>query len=86
MAKTTVARLHPPTSTAQVKATVEKAVDHLYVVLMVMRDAVEHAHGLDRSFLHLETLTLVLDGEERTLRDELAPDLAAVLSSLGRRR
>jgi 23S rRNA (uracil1939-C5)-methyltransferase len=46
----------------------------------------EHAHGLDRSFLHLEAVTLVIAGEERTLRDELAPDLSAVLSSAGSRR
>ena len=45
----------------------------------------EHAHGLDRSFLHLEALTLAVGGAQQTLRDELAPDLAAVLSSLGKR-
>lgn len=43
----------------------------------------EHAHGLDRSFLHLERVTLVVGGEERTLEDELAPDLGAALESLG---
>jgi 23S rRNA (uracil1939-C5)-methyltransferase len=44
----------------------------------------EHAHGLDRSFLHLERVTLVTGENELDLRDELAPDLAAVLESLAR--
>jgi 23S rRNA pseudouridine955/2504/2580 synthase len=43
----------------------------------------EHAHGLDRSFLHLESVTLRIDDREIVLRDALAPDLAAVLESLG---
>jgi 23S rRNA (uracil1939-C5)-methyltransferase len=43
----------------------------------------EHAHGLDRSFLHLERVTLVADGQALSLEDELAPDLRAVLESLG---
>jgi 23S rRNA (uracil1939-C5)-methyltransferase len=43
----------------------------------------EHAHGLDRSFLHLEGVTLRIGEESIALRDELAPDLAAVLESLG---
>jgi 23S rRNA-/tRNA-specific pseudouridylate synthase len=42
----------------------------------------EHAHALDRTFLHLERVTLVLGGTERVLEDELAPDLRAVLASL----
>ncbi|HEX6271841.1 MAG TPA: pseudouridine synthase [Polyangiaceae bacterium] len=42
----------------------------------------EHAHGLDRSFLHLESVTLTLGGVPTELRDELAPDLRAVLTSL----
>jgi 23S rRNA (uracil1939-C5)-methyltransferase len=42
----------------------------------------EHAHGLDRSFLHLEAITLTLGGTTHALRDELAPDLGAVLASL----
>jgi 23S rRNA (uracil1939-C5)-methyltransferase len=43
----------------------------------------EHAHGLDRAFLHLESLMLVTGDGELALRDELAPDLRAVLASLG---
>jgi tRNA/tmRNA/rRNA uracil-C5-methylase (TrmA/RlmC/RlmD family)/16S rRNA U516 pseudouridylate synthase RsuA-like enzyme len=46
----------------------------------------EHAHALDRSFLHLESIALELAGTRRTLGDELAPDLAAVLESLGASR
>ena len=45
----------------------------------------EHAHGLDRTFLHLEKITLELDGKERSLEDELPGDLAHVLDSLERR-
>lgn len=45
----------------------------------------EHAHGLDRTFLHLESIALELDGHEHTLNDELPGDLADVLASLGRR-
>jgi 23S rRNA (uracil1939-C5)-methyltransferase len=46
----------------------------------------EHAHALDRTFLHLASITLELAGSPRTLRDELAPDLEAVLASLDRKR
>jgi 23S rRNA (uracil1939-C5)-methyltransferase len=44
----------------------------------------ERRHGLDRPFLHLAKLTLVLPGsvDTRTLEAELAPDLAAVCASL----
>lgn len=44
----------------------------------------ERRHGLDRPFLHLAKLTLVLPGGDhtRTLESELAPDLAAVCASL----
>jgi 23S rRNA (uracil1939-C5)-methyltransferase len=42
----------------------------------------EHAHGLDRSFLHLATVTLEVGDGVRVVSDDLAPDLAAVLESL----
>ncbi|MFZ5890385.1 MAG: pseudouridine synthase [Myxococcota bacterium] len=42
----------------------------------------EERHGLDRPFLHLERIELVLDGQSVTLVSELAPELAAVLTSL----
>ncbi|HEX6767257.1 MAG TPA: pseudouridine synthase, partial [Polyangiaceae bacterium] len=42
----------------------------------------EHAHGLDRSFLHLGKITLRLEDGEHVVADELAPDLVAVLESL----
>jgi 23S rRNA (uracil1939-C5)-methyltransferase len=42
----------------------------------------EHAHALDRTFLHLESIALTLSGTPRTLRDELAPDLQSVLASM----
>jgi 23S rRNA (uracil1939-C5)-methyltransferase len=43
----------------------------------------EHAHALDRTFLHLERVTLSLADAEHTIEDELAPDLRAVLRRLG---
>lgn len=46
----------------------------------------EHAHALDRTFLHLERVTLVLDGAEQVIRDDLPPDLRAVLASLSMSR
>lgn len=45
----------------------------------------EHRHGLDRSFLHLESVRLSSPDGELLLHAPLAPDLAAVLASLGRR-
>jgi len=45
----------------------------------------EHAHALDRTFLHLERITLTLAGAELTLEDGLPPDLRAVLASLAKR-
>jgi 23S rRNA (uracil1939-C5)-methyltransferase len=45
----------------------------------------EHVHALDRTFLHLERVTLALAGIERTIDDELLPDLQGVVASLGRR-
>ena len=42
----------------------------------------EHRHGLDRSFLHRATLTVLLGAEPRTLEAPLPGELAAVLASL----
>ncbi|MBN2191603.1 MAG: RsmD family RNA methyltransferase [Polyangiaceae bacterium] len=44
----------------------------------------EHRHGLDRTFLHLLSICLRISNRSRTLRAELAADLAAVLASLER--
>jgi 23S rRNA (uracil1939-C5)-methyltransferase len=44
-----------------------------------------HAHGLDRSFLHLEQVTLERTEGALRIRDELAPDLLRVLESLAAR-
>jgi 23S rRNA-/tRNA-specific pseudouridylate synthase len=41
-----------------------------------------HRHGLDRTFLHLESVVLTLGDGPVELRCELAPDLLAVLESL----
>jgi 23S rRNA-/tRNA-specific pseudouridylate synthase len=43
-----------------------------------------HRHGLERSFLHLESVELELGGHQVVVRSELAPDLAAVLESMKR--
>lgn len=46
----------------------------------------EHAHGLDRTFLHLSRVELRgIDGVERRFEAPLAPDLASVLESSGGR-
>jgi 23S rRNA (uracil1939-C5)-methyltransferase len=44
----------------------------------------EERHGLDRTFLHLERLRLVLNGQTLEIHAELAPELEATLRSLAR--
>jgi 23S rRNA (uracil1939-C5)-methyltransferase len=46
----------------------------------------EHTHALDRTFLHLASVTLELGGTLRTIDAELPPDLETVLASLGKQR